>query len=262
MTRRLGRARFVAAALCAAVLGAGGVAHAASSQAEIGITAESLSAGYAPWHEVAFALRHEWAPRTQIELTLRETERFDRRDEEIGIGLAAPLPGGFGATLAASASPSHAILPRSSLAAGVNRVLGDGWVLGAGLRSTHYDGDRANAVSATLERYFASGGGGEWRAAATVVTTRLVGVATSSALRLQLDRYFGDRARLGLLVAGGREIDNLGQGALLISNVSSVSLSGRWPIAPAWSLLGEVGQHRLGSRYTRSAGRLGVQLDF
>ena len=92
MTRRLGRARFVAAALCAAVLGAGGVAHAASSQAEIGITAESLSAGYAPWHEVAFALRHEWAPRTQIELTLRETERFDRRDEEIGIGLAAPLP--------------------------------------------------------------------------------------------------------------------------------------------------------------------------
>ena len=145
---------------------------------------------------------------------------------------------------------------------GVNRVLGDGWVLGAGLRSTRYDRDRANAVSATLERYFDSAGAGEWRAAATLVTTRLVGVATSSALRLQLDRYFGDRARLGLLVAGGREIDNLGQGALLISNVSSVSLSGRWPIAPAWSLLGEVGQHRLGSRYTRSAGRLGVQLDF
>ncbi len=249
-----------------AALAAGGAlapaAHAAGSQAEITTAAESLGTGLARWRETGIALRHEWAPRAQLELTLRATERFERTDEELGIGLAAPLSDGWGATLAASASPSHAILARSSVGVGLTRALGDGWVLGGALRSTHYERDRATAASATLERYFAGPDAGEWRASATVVTTRLVGVASSAALRLQLDRYVGERGRVGLLLAGGREIENLGAGALLVADVSSVAVTARWPIAPAWSLLGEVGRHRFGSRYVRSGGRLGVQLDF
>ena len=237
-------------------------ARAAGTQAEVAVAAESLGSGFAPWREAAFALRHEWAPRAQIELNLRSTERFDRRDEEIGIGLSAPVFDGWNATFAASVSPSHAVLARSTLGVGVGRALGDGWVLGGALRSTRYEHDRANAASATLERYFGSPGAGDWRASATVVTTCLVGVATSAALRLQLDRYVGERGRVGLLLAGGREVENLGAGALLVADVSSVAVTARWPIAPAWSLVGELGRHRFGSHYVRSAGRLGVQLDY
>ncbi len=249
-------------ALLAILLALAPPAHAASSQIEFGIGAETLGNGFAPWRETGLALRHEWAPRAQVELTVRATERFDRHDEEIGIGVSATLADGWSATLAASASPSHAILARSSFSAGLGHVLGNGWVLGGALRSTHYERDRANAASATLERYFGSAAAGEWRASATVVATRLAGVASSAALRVQIDRYWGERGRLGLLVAGGREIENLGAGALLVADVSSVAVTGRWPIASGWSVVGELGRHRFGSRYVRSGGRLGVQLDY
>lgn len=237
-------------------------AQAPAWQAEFGFGRESLSRGFADWRQADLALRRTWAPRSLFEINARATERFGRRDSEIGAAWALPLAAGWDASLAASASPTHEILPRWSLTAGAQRSLGEGWVLGATLRSTRYDLDRAVALALAVERYVGSAALGEWRLATTLTATRLPGLGSSGAARIQLDRYFGARGRLGLLLAGGREIDNLGQGALLISNVQSAALLGRWAVAPAWALTGELSHTRLGAQYRRSGGRLGVQLDF
>lgn len=249
-------------ALAAALLPLMVCAQAPAWQAEFGLGRESLSGGLAAWQQTDLTLRHSWAARSQFELRARRTDRFDLVDRELGVSLALPLAEGWDASLAASASPTHRILPRADVTAGLQRQLGNGWVLGGALRATRYDVDRANALSLGAERYFGSAAVGEWRAAATLTATRLAGLGSSGAGRVQLDRYFGERARLGLLIAAGREIDNLGQGALLVSDVRSVVLLGRWPLGPAAALSGEIGQTRLGSLYRRSGGRLGVQLDF
>jgi YaiO family outer membrane protein len=220
-------------------------------QVEIGTGQESLSRGLPSWRQDDLALRHRWARRSVVELNTRRTERFDQSDRELGAALAWPLDARWDASVAASASPTHRVLPRHSLSGVLQRQLGDDWVAQVGLRSTRYDSDRATAL--TL---------GEWRAAAQLTLTRLAGVGSSEAARLQIDRYFGTRNRIGLLVSAGREIDNLGQGIVLISDARALVLLARWSLGRAWSVNGELGQTELGDRYRRRGGRLGVQLDF
>lgn len=254
MMRRLVLAGALLAAPCAA--------QAAPWQAEFGAGRESLGNGLGDWQQVDLALRRQLAPRSQFELNARATERFGLRDNELGVGMATPLAGAWDATLAITASSTHRVLARWSLAAGLQRPLGDGWLVGAAIKFSHYDSDRVSALSLNAERYFGSSAVGEWRAAATVTATRLAGLGSSGAARLQIDRYFGERARLGVLVAGGRETENLGQGALRVADVQSVVVLGRWPLGAAWAVTGEVGRHRVGATHRRSGGRLGVQLDF
>lgn len=251
-------------ACAAACLAAPLLAWAQSSpwQAEVGVGRESLSRGLPDWQQTDLALRRRWAPRSLLEVNARETERFGLRDSEWGLALALPLADTWDASLSASASPTHRVLPRSNVSAGLQRQFGDGWVLSGGLRATHYANDRASALTLGAERYFGSAARGDWRIAGSATVTHLSGLGSNGSGRVQLDRYFGERARLGLLVSAGREVENLGQGNVLVSDVQSLVLLGRWSLAPAWALTGEIGHTRVGTQYRRSGGRLGVQLDF
>ena len=251
--------------LTLALLGAAGTVAAQTAapwQLEVGTAHESLTRGLPDWTQTDVALRRSLAPRTLVELNARRTERFGLRDSEWGLAAALPLGGGWSTSLSAAASDTHRVLPRASVGAGVQRELGDGWVAGATLRQTRYSADRANALALEAERYFGSAAIGEWRVAAQVTAARLAGVGGTESLRLQVDRYFGPRSRVGLLASTGREIDNLGQGRALVSDAQTVVLLGRWSVDAGWSLTGELGSTRLADRYRRSGGRLGVQLDF
>ena len=232
--------------------------QAAPWQAELGAGAERLSGGRSGWRQTDGALRYAFAPRASAELNVRRTERFELRDSEIGAAIAAPIGGAWSGALAIASSPTHRTLPRGSVAGRLQRALGDGWAAGAGLKRTRYDEAATTGLSLAIERYF-----GNWRAAAEVLHTRVdSGGPSTDALRLQLDRYIGERSRVGLIVAGGREIDDLGVSTLTISQVETVALVGRWQVAPSWALVADIGSSRVGSLYRRSGGRLGVQLDF
>lgn len=249
----------------AGLLAAG--AHATGWQAELGAGHESLDGGRPAWRQLDAALRHRSDARALLELNARATERFERRDRELGLAAAVPLAERWHGSLAATASPTHHILPRWSIGGELQRELAQGWLAGAGLKRTRYDLQPADALSLGVERYFGDRTIGEWRAAATWVHTRLhagggAPTASSDAGRLRLDRYFGERGgRLSLLVAGGEEVDNLGQG-LVVSDVRSVALGARWPLPAGWALLGELLDHRQGDLYRRRGGRLAVARDF
>lgn len=244
--------------LAGVLAGAGTPAFATDWQAEAGAGRETLSGGRAAWTQVDAALYHQFSEAIRIGLQARRTERFGFADSELGASLGARLDADWSAGFNAAASGTHQILPRWSLGGEVQRRLGDGWVLGAGLRHTRYDQDNASALSIAVERYI-----GAWRLAATATQTRLQGASGAAAGRLQADRYFlGERAKLGLIVASGRELDNLGAGTILVSNVESFALVGQWPLAAGWAVHWDVGAHRRGSLYRRSGGRLGVRLDW
>jgi YaiO family outer membrane protein len=234
---------------------------AAQWQVEFGAGQENVRAG-ADWRQLDLALRHTLAPRTTVELAARRTSRYGLTDREFGLAGSMALGSDWTANAALTTSPTHEVLPRWSLAAGAQRALGSGWVLGGEARSTRYSDDRADALRLNVERYFGGAEVGAWRAALALGATRLQGASTAGAGRIQLDRYFGDRGRLGLLLARGDEAERDELGQLAVNDVRSVVLLGRWPLGERFALTGEWGHHRVGAVHRRSGGRLGVQLDF
>jgi YaiO family outer membrane protein len=230
-------------------------------QVEFGAGQENVRAGD-DWRQLDLALRHTLAARTTVELTARKTRRYGRDDREFGVAGSLALGSDWTANAALTTSPTHEVLPRWSGAAGAQRALGGGWVLGGEARSTRYSDDRADALRLNVERYFGGADTGAWRAALSLGATRLQGARTAGAGRVQLDRYFGERGRLGLLLARGDEAERDELGQLAVNDVRSVVLLGRWPLAARFALTGELGHHRVGAVHRRSGGRLGVELDF
>jgi YaiO family outer membrane protein len=230
-------------------------------QVELGAGHERVRGG-ADWSQIDLALRRQLAPRNSVELSARKTRRYGRDDHELGLGGSLAVGSDWTANAAFTTSPTHEVLPRWSLAAGAQRAFGGGWVVGAEARSTRYTADRADALRLNVERYFGGADVGAWRAALSLGATRLQGASTAGAGRIQLDRYFGERGRIGLLLARGDEAERDELGQLAVNDVRSVVLLGRWPLDDRWALTGEWGHHRVGAVHRRNGGRLGVQFDF
>lgn len=249
-------------------------------QAELGAGVERFSNQLDDWQQLDFALRHRFAPRTLAEGTLRQTRRRGFDDSELGGGFSLPLDADWTLAGAASASPTHRVLAKAGGRIDLSRALADGWVLGAGLGRSLYEGEGASGTSGSsiarlnVERYVAG-----WRFAAGILRSRLDGGQNDNGGLLQVDRYFADeRGRLGLIVARGRELENdPSLGGVLSTRVETLALVGAWPLDPDWTLLGALSSTRqsdaqvrtgpragqgVGQAYRRNGIRLGVQRDF
>lgn len=249
-----------------------GCAAAQSWQVEAGIGAEQGAAGGA-WRQQDLGLRATLAPRRSVELQLRRAERYGLADSDLAAGLAWSLGEGWAVGARVQASPEHRFLPQRGVSLELGRELGAGWVLGLGAGQTRYRGDGSVPTEVRswrlgLERYVA-----DWRGA-VALTRSDVGGGAATGMRLQLDRYFGEVGRLGLIVARGQEVESL-PGGLVTSRSTTLVLLGRWPLAPRWAITGELGstrQSRFERRPATSApapadarrhgGRIGVQHDF
>jgi hypothetical protein len=111
--------------------------------------------------------------------------------------------------------------------------------------------------------------------AAGLARGRLDGGETADGWRLQADLYFGDVGRIGLLVAGGRELE-AATGGPISTRVDSVVLMARWGLAAGWLLDASAGrtqvsgivrhaaggEQQLPGGYNRDGVSLGVQYRF
>jgi YaiO family outer membrane protein len=246
------------AAVLAACMLAAATVRAEGWQAELGAGVEHLTGGRPDWRQLDAALRYGFAPRAIVELSARRTERFELRDDEFGVAVAAPIAGAWSGSVTLLSSPTHRNLPHGSVAAQLQRALVGGWVVGGGLKHTRYDDDSTLGLSLGVDRYV-----GAWRVAGAWLHTRVDSDGTTTdALRLQLDRYIGEQHRIGVIVSGGQEVEDLAVAELRISEVDTIALVGRWRLTPRWAVVGDIGTTRVGSRYRRSGGRLGAQCHF
>lgn len=190
---------------------------------------------------------------------VRELSRFGEDDVELAAHGQAPAAG-FVVGLEGSASPTWNFLPRWSAGLRVERPFEPGWIASAGLRAARYQGDAGRSTplfpSAGLERYW-----GRWRAAATATAVVLDGSWSGSG-RLALDLYYGDGGRAGVLAAAGRELESLGGGRLLRTDVVAGAVLGAHPLGAGWAITWELSVQRQGDLYTRTGGRLGLRRSF
>lgn len=190
---------------------------------------------------------------------VRELSRFGQDDLDFAAHGQAPVAGLI-LGLEGSASPTWSFLPRWSAGLRVERPFDPGWILSAGLRAAWYQGDAGSSrplfPSAGLERYW-----GRWRAAATATAVVLDGSWSGSG-RLALDLYYGDGGRAGVSAAAGRELESLGGGRLLRTDVVAAAVLGAHPLGGGWAVTWELSVQRQGELYTRTGGRLGLRRSF
>lgn len=227
------------------------------SELEAGFSRERLSTGFADWESRTLFGAHQFRPRHVAYAQLRETERFALRDTEIAAGLYYPLAS-WTMLLEASRSPQHRVLPSHSLFAELHRSFAAGWGASAGWRHSEFTRSSADVFVLGAERYWDS-----WRGAYTLYLGKPEGAGSAAAHRFQLDRYYSSRSSVGISATTGREVENLGPPAGLISSeVRGFALAGRHWFAPDWAASYELLSHEQGSLYRRKGLRLGVRHRF
>jgi YaiO family outer membrane protein len=226
---------------------------------ELSQGADALSGGRPGWRATALEALWTGERGAAAGCTARELSRFGEDDVEFA-AFAQPRLGAFLLALEGSASPTWRFVPRWAAGLRVERSLGAGWNASAGVRTARYESDVARSTpifaTAGVERYW-----GRWRAAATGTAAGLDGTWSGGG-RLALDLFYGEDGRVGVSVAAGRELESLGEGILLRTDVLAAALAGAHPLGAGWAVTWELSAQRQGELYTRTGGRLGLRRRF
>lgn len=221
---------------------------------EAGYELNTLTKGLPSWTEFYLEGKKQLADRAVIYGTARHTRRFALDDNELALGGYVPLDAKWTANLEASLSTGR-VLAKWSGAAALHRNLGAGWGIEAGYRHRLYAMSGVDSERLTVEKYFSS-----FRAAYTFTMSQ--GVAPTTAHALALSHYYGQRSRITLGLAVGDEVESLGNGVLLRSNVRYAGIYGLHEVAPDWSLTYALGINDQQPLYTRRQIRFGVRHAF
>jgi len=226
---------------------------------ELGGSYEHLTNGSPDWQSYFLAFNRKFASGQTLYGSGSAVRRFDQTDPNLMVGFVQPLGDSRSwiATFEGAGSPTHQVLPVFSLSGRIDHKFGAGWVGNAGIRFNTYGQDKVTMGIFGVEKYFK-----QYRAAYTVYVAHLNGQGTSVSHLGQLNYYYGDRNSVGINVALGQEIESLGEGRLLRTPVTEVSISGRHWINKKWGFSYWGGWHRQGTLYTRSGAQIGLLLRF
>ena len=227
-------------------------------QVELGASFEILSNGN-EWQSYFLLINRKFNSGQTLYGSVSVVRRFDLTDQNLMIGLVQPLNKSkrWIATFEASGSPRHQVLPQVSFYGQLERNFGAGWIGRAGLSYRHYSADTVNIGIFGLERYFK-----QYRAAYTFYLANLNGKGTSGSHLVQGNYYYGERNSIGLSAAFGKEIESVGHGVLIRTDVQELSVNGRQWMNQKWGFSYVLWWHRQGELYTRSGGQIGLLLRF
>jgi len=228
-----------------------------STEVELKATRDTLGRSYTDWSSAEALLSHRFKDGSSVYGSVRETRRFSLDDDELRAGGYLPLSEDWSALVEGSESASHKVLARWSVLAQLQRRLGDGWDVQAGLRHTEYDVAITNLTILTVERYWR-----DYRAAFTACAGNLEGTGTFPSGRVQFDYYYGDNNRIGFSFGAGREAENVGSAGVLVSKVRDAALIGTHWLNRAWAITYATTLHRQDEIYMRHGIELGLRYRF
>lgn len=258
MTARVAAFALLAAALPTAAQQADPGLKLRMSELELGATHERLSGGRADWRSLYLEGARQLGERRTVYGGVRETERFGLRDSEGWLGYYHPLSPAWTAMVEAGASAEHRVLPRYFVSGQLLRQLAGGFGVSFGLRHGSYRNSGVDLLQLGAERYW-----GEFRAAYTLYAGRPQGGPSAVAHRFGVNYYYGERSSVGLSLTSGREAENTGTPAGVVTTaVRNLTIEGRHWLDPAWALGWSVLAHEQGSLYRREGFRIGLRHRF
>lgn len=215
-----------------------------------------LDRGLPAWESQQLRIGRRWQTRQWLEVEATHTRRYDQHDTELAVGGSVPVGDALTATARAAHSPTHRVLARETLSAGLQWAVQPAWLLHGGLRHTRYTDTQVDQGTLGVEHYFGPFG-------ATLLAHRARGLGrTTHGGELRLAWYYAEASSVTLFAGSGDEATAVGAGAVALAGVRSLALAGRHALAAGWSL--EWGLHRIrqGDFHRRGGATLGVQHAF
>lgn len=251
------RCSAAAALACAAFAGRA----AEPLSAEAALSSERLSGGRADWHAAELTALWRDPAAWSASAAVRRTDRFGLIDTQLEAAASIPLGARWRAETELAQSPTARVLPQWRWRSRVWLLNAAGWNLAAGVGRTLYrSGDATSGSSGAelqVERY-----AGAFRAAWLGSVTRLDAGGTSAAQQWRLNWYPTDTASVGVVLAFGRELENVPGFGVLASRVRAGAITAAWQLAPRWGMNLAVSDHRQGDLYRRMGLRLGLRHSF
>jgi YaiO family outer membrane protein len=227
------------------------------SEVEVGTSYESLSKGHSSWRSAYIEAVVKAETGDIYYGNVRRTERFSLLDTELSAGIYRSLGEKKTLNVEMSASPSHNVLPSLSASASLHHALDNAWGIQGGGRYRRYTNSATYSGNLLIEKYILN-----FRSHITLSSSHASGAGSSSAIAVGTDYYYGNKNKVGLIYADGKEVESLGNARVLTTKVQSLTLLGRHWVSNKMALSYEVLSHEQGKNYTRYGIRLGLRRSF
>lgn len=217
-----------------------------------------LTNGRGTWDEARIGVVHKFTKRQVVFGSYSETKRFGLRDRTGTLGIYQPLSKKWTLVAEAAASPTHKVLPKWSAMVQIERSLGNGWIAHAGFRRIQNNTAKVNITKLGFEKYW-----GHNRLAGSTSVINLENTGTSGSARVHYSRYYGNGlSSIGIGIAAGREVENIGPNTVLQSDIYNISVNGKHAFSRRWALGYGYTHHRQGAVYTRRGVTVGLRYKF
>ena len=214
---------------------------------ELSAVREQLDNGAPDWEQLNFFIGRELTEKALVTLSASTFSRFGERDTQFGAGASLDVGENWAVVGGFAVSSSPNFLPETAIDLGLSRRFERGWVGGARWRRRDYETSSVDLFGLITERYF-----GKYRFAYSLDSAHL---SSEQALAhaLTLNFYADSGYQLGVVLATGEEVEIIGPGRLLKTDVDSIALTGRHPINEYLSFGWLLSTHRQGDFYRRNA---------
>lgn len=227
------------------------------NQIEAGVSHEHLTKGLSAWRSQYLLGEHRGLHNTLLYGGFRETERYNKIDNEIHMGYGQPISSRLRFQIEMGASDTHHILPVRYGTTQFQFQPDVGWVIFGGWRRSEFSSGMTGVSNLGADKYF-----GNERVSYTLFSGGPDGAGSALGHRLQWAHSYGESSWAGIALNSGHETENTGSNGFLTSRVQGLFVSGRHSIGNGWSLAWEIGRVQQGDSYARSGGRIGLRHAF
>jgi YaiO family outer membrane protein len=224
---------------------------------EMGFRYDQLSKGFANWTSYYIEGSKRFANDSVIYASLQHASRFNLGDNEILAGVYIPLASSITLLMEGNFSPTHKVLPRSSVLGQLLIPLVNGWGMQMGARQTQYANARTRTYIGIAERYWSS-----FRAAYTLNWTQVKDAGSGNSHVFTLNYYYDEANTAGLSYTFGKEVERVSSTRVLATQVQNVSIKGRHWFNSEWGVSWSLQYHHQGNIYNKYGTSLGLRYRF
>lgn len=221
----------------------------------IGAGHDRLSNDLPGWNNQFVEVQYDKVRQYRLGARLGRDERYDEPDYSLGLMASRTWPSGWFAGADVQLVDDAAFQPDVGFGVYCGVPFGDGWVGGTSYRRKEYPEEAVASIAGTLEKY-----AGNFRFAYTLNSSHLQGASSFMGHAFTTNWYFTDDASVGLTFNTGKEAELLGNGQVLESDVSGVSLTGRYRFGERYGLQWWLGTHDQGDFYRRQSIGMAVSI--
>ena len=213
----------------------------------VGAGHDELSGSLPSWGRQFVDSRFERPDGSAYFAGIARDARFDDADTSFRLGAEWAFAEAWRAGLEIGGVDDPAFQPDFGYALHVSRSFDDGWGANVRLQGRDYPTTTSTSLNSSVEKYV-----GDYRIAYALGLGRLSGASPVASHAVTDDWYISDRSSIGISINAGEEVEAIGAGRVLETDVRGIGLRGRRQLNRRFGLRWWLGWHEQGEFYERT----------